>query len=74
MMRNQGMSSEKQKELTSSYNKALASKDTNTLMQVFADLSGVKDDKKLYKEWFAQTLSLEVYKEFLAANRKEPKL
>lgn len=42
-------------------------------MEVFEELSGKKDDK-LYKEWFNQSLSTEVYKEFLASNRSDPRL
>jgi len=44
------------------------------MIDVFSELSGKKDDKKFYQEWFNQTLSLEVYQEFLASNRTDPRI
>jgi len=73
MMRNAGIDADKKKEFLIKYNKATLAKNDKPMMEVFGELSGKKDDK-LYKEWFNQNLSTEVYKEFLVSNRSDARL
>lgn len=74
MLRNAGVDEDKKKEFLIKFNKAIASQKEKDMIDVFSELSGKKDDKKFYQEWFNQTLSLEVYQEFLAANRTDSRI